>query len=212
MSRYINLCIFILCLGVVLYVLYFLGPEDYQTWLVITAVLAVLAAVVNSENSRKVLELEEIRLRPDVVVYLDHKSRNHLFLFRVENIGVSPAYDIHIDWIEPLVGRDGAKVSFSENKEVDIPCLLAKQSLSKAIGAIHKFMSENKGKIFKGKLTYYDVSRKKYEKYFNLSLDELEGTLLHDSELSLTYEAIQKIPKQIEKLEAVVKMILQKNI
>src|SRR5664279_5407735 len=97
-----------------------------ETWATLTAVLAVIAAVISAWPSLRVLEIQEDATRPCPTPYFDITSRYGLLLLRVKNIGAGVAYDVRLKWSKRPLNEEGKEVT-----ELDaIPVLLPHDSVS----------------------------------------------------------------------------------
>lgn len=197
--RWLFVIMLLFCIGIVFYVIYNVGTDKPETWAVVVAVFAVISSIFSADAAQSTVKLEQKRLEPQILAYIDHKSRRQLFLFCIKNVGGSPAYDVSISWTNPLYDRDEKVVKFVyEDGAVDIPILLPDSHLSKTLDAGHAFMKKYEDNIFTGFVSYKDGIGKKYKHNIYLSVKELMGTPLHTDESSLSHEAIQKIPKVLE--------------
>src|ERR1039458_6013511 len=84
--------------AIVLVAVLLAGPKSKETWATLTAVLAVIAAVISAWPSLRVLEIQEDATRPCPMPYFDVTSRYGFLQLRVKNIGAGVAYDVILSW------------------------------------------------------------------------------------------------------------------
>jgi len=82
-----------------------MGPRQTETLATLTAVLAVIAAVISAWPSLRVLEMQEDATRPCPTPYFDITSRYGLLLLRVKNLGAGVAYNVRLTWEDPKTRR-----------------------------------------------------------------------------------------------------------
>lgn len=86
------------------------GGRTPQAWMAVAAALAVIASLVSGWSSQRIIELQENALEPAVRVAFDLRSRYQLAQLTVANRGASPAYDVRVEWKEPVKTVDGSTV------------------------------------------------------------------------------------------------------
>ena len=73
--RVLLIGVFFAAVGLVVFLL--LGPKQKETWATLTAVLAVIAAVISAWPSLRVLEIQEDATRPNPVPFFDFGARDN---------------------------------------------------------------------------------------------------------------------------------------
>lgn len=168
----------------------------------IAASLAVVTAVISSWGAQRVVEIEEDKQKPNVILSLDFSSRYLLVLFRVENSGGSSAFNIEISWDNPLKNPQGEEVRFSPaEKAVQIPVLIAGAHISKSVGVTNEFFKSASEHIYTGKVTFNDASNKKYSSHFLIDADVYRSTPTYSEEALKTHHTLQKLPSKLDKLQ-----------
>ena len=84
-ARTLLAIVFFAAFGLAVFLL--VGIKGKETWATLTAVLAVIAAVISAWPALRVLEIQEDSLRPRPTPYFDLTSRYGLLLLRVKNLG-----------------------------------------------------------------------------------------------------------------------------
>jgi hypothetical protein len=152
---------------------------------------------------------------PQIVVDTDTKSRYGLMLLLIKNYGDKTAYNIEINWENPIKNYKGENI-LSTNKDcsvMKIPVLQKGQELKIVIDTPESFYKKYKDEEMKysGEIKYYLTNNKKTGKiksFFYLDLSIFRKTVYDESEsLRASYE-IQKIPKELEEIK---KILIEKN-
>jgi heme/copper-type cytochrome/quinol oxidase subunit 4 len=73
--RVLLIGVFFAAVGLVVFLL--LGPKQKETWATLTAVLAVIAAVISAWPSLRVLEIQEDATRPNPVPFFAFGARDN---------------------------------------------------------------------------------------------------------------------------------------
>jgi hypothetical protein len=162
----------------------------------LTALLAVVAAVIAVFPALRVLELQEDSLRPRPTPYFDLTSRYDLLQLRVKNFGAGAAYDVQLKWKTRPVDHKGNEVQSLDR----ISVLLPQESVSTLIGASHDTVRRLSDTQFEGECRYRDSSGKRLRQNFICSVDASRQQLLHDSELPKTLRELQEIPKELARI------------
>ena len=184
--------------------LYYRVPGDREVWSAVTGSLAVLAAVIATWPSLRLMELQEDSLRPYAVPSIDSRSRYQLTQLKVTNLGASVAYDVSIDWDSHPKDEAGIEV-----RRLDaIPVLLPKEAVSTLLGRPWILFKESEGYTMTGKIRYKDARGKRFQHQFICSGHGYSKGLLHDDELPKTLREVQDIPKHLEEINKSLQALL----
>ena len=181
-----------------------LSPKSKETWATLTAVLAVIAAVISAWPSLRILEIQEDATRPCPIPYFDITSRYGLLLLRVKNIGAGVAYDVTLNWDKHPQNEEGEDVTALDS----IAVLTPHDSVSIFVGTAHEVLEKYPTMRFEGKLEIKDVTGKHITQRFVCSADEHRKRLTFDDEMPKTLHDLQKIP---EKLTEICKAIQERG-
>src|SRR5271166_4187864 len=115
------LLIFVFAVAVALAGFLLFRPKQPETWATLTAVLALVAAVISAWPALRVLEIQEDATRPCPTPFFDVTSRYGLMLLRVKNLGAGTAYDVRLNWSQPLHNEEGNEVTALDAIPILIP-------------------------------------------------------------------------------------------
>lgn len=180
------------------------GPKSKETWATLTAVLAVIAAVISAWPSLRVLEIQEDATRPCPMPYFDITSRYGLLLLRVKNIGAGVAYDVTLTWNNHPQNEEGDDVTALDS----ISVLMPHDSVSVLVGRTHELVRKYPTMRYEGTLEFKDVTGKHRTQKFVVSADEHRKRLTFDDEMPKTLHDLQKLP---EKLTDICKAIQERG-
>jgi hypothetical protein len=183
-------------IGLIVYVLLFVGPKEKETWATITGLLAVIAAVISSFPALRVLDLQDDSSRPRPMPYFDLSSRYNLLQLRVKNIGPAVAYDVRLKWKTHPIDYKGEEISVLD----EIPVLLPDHSVSTNLGVSHEMVKRYLKTPFEGVAEYKDANGKSLRQRFICSTQEHVKRLMHDEELPKTLRDLQKVSEQLEEI------------
>jgi len=204
--RWVIRILLLAALGLIAWVavvsLHSLGLNNVTTWATLAAALAVLAAVASAWTSQRMVELQEDALQPNLVPWIDLRSRYGMAQFRITNHGGSAAYDIRLSWERPLQDAEGRIVTLGTN--TPIPVLEAKQSASVLIGIPHMWFSKVSDTTSKGSINFLNASGHRRSAPFIVSAEHERSALVHHDELPKTLYELQKLPDLLEKLRVAV--------
>lgn len=186
----------VLVAAVVLAVVLLLGLKETETvmWATLTAVLAVVAAVISAWQSLRILEIQEDATRPCPTPYFDITSRYGFLLLRVKNLGAGVAYGVHLNWNKRPQNEEGEEVTAVDA----VPVLVPHESVSVLVGRPHELFNKYPAMRFEGIVECKDVTGKHMTQPFICSADEHRSRLVHDDELPRTLYDLQQIPKRLD--------------
>lgn len=187
--------------AIVLAVVLLLGAKSKETWATLTAVLAVIAAVISAWQSLRVFEIQEDATRPCPTPYFDVTSRYGLLLLRVKNLGAGVAYDVCLKWVKHPQNEEG-----EELRELDeIPVLMPHESASITAGRPCELYKKYPAIRFEGTVEFKDVMGKLRKQRFVCSADEHRKRLVHDDEMVRTLYDLQKIPEKLDDISKAIR-------
>jgi hypothetical protein len=185
-----------------------LGAEEGATWTTTAAALAVLASLITAWNGQRAIELQEDAKQPYPYPYVDTTSRYSLMQLRVTNYGGSVALNISLEWNdEPLLNDQGQQVKFTEQEGApDIAVLLPGQSVAARLGVDFEMYSKN-SMNYSGIVKFSNASGKAMKHSFFLSAEQYRGGYSYEEEGLRTHYELQRIPKELKKLNNAVKRL-----
>jgi hypothetical protein len=186
--------VFLAAIGLALFLL--TEPRDKETWVALTGVLAVIAAIISAWPSIRVLEIQEDATRPRPTPHFDITSRYGLLQLRVKNLGAGVAYDVRLKWNAHPQNEEGQEVSTLDT----IPVLLPQESVSVNIGRPHILFNKYPKMSYGGVIEFKDLTRKCMKQEFICNADEHRSRLTHDDEMPRTLYDLQKIPRELEEI------------
>jgi len=201
MSRILLAVVFFAALGLAVFLLR--GPKEKETWATLTAVLAVIAAVISAWPSIRVLEIQEDANRPCPTPYFDLTSRYGLLLLRVKNLGAGVAYDVRMSWKDHPRNEEGEKVSSLDV----IPVLMPQGSASVNIGRPHELFRKYPSMRYEGTVEFKDIGGRLIKREFVCSADEHRSQLVHDDEMLRTLYDLQKVPEKLAEIKTAIEKI-----
>lgn len=152
---------------------------------------------------------------PQIVVDIDTKSRYGLMLLLIKNYGDKTAYNIEINWDNPIKNYKGENI-LSTDKDfsvMKIPVLQKGQELKLVIGTPNNFYKKYKDKEMKysGEIKFSLTKKRrtwKIKSSFHLDLSIFRKTVYDESESLRASFEIQKIPKELAEIK---KLLKEKN-
>jgi hypothetical protein len=179
--------------AIVLVIFLLLGPKSKETWATLTAVLAVIAAVISAWPSLRVLEIQEDATRPSPTPHFDITSRYGLLLLRLANLGAGVAYDVRLNWDKHPQDEKAEDVTALDT----IPVLIPHDSVSVLVGRPHELFKNYPTMRFEGTVEFKDVTGKHMKQRFLCSADEYRNRLTFDDEMPKTLHDLQKLPDKL---------------
>ncbi len=180
-----------------------LDSPTAPAWATLAAALAVVTSMISAWGAQRVVELEEDRLQPYPYPHFDATSRYGLMLLRVANSGGGVAYDIDLEWDNPLTNSGGKEITFSpQRNSPEISVLMPGQSISMLVDGHIQFFGMNKKQEYLGKVRLKDGRGKARQHRFVLDGEMFRGALYHDREELKTHHEVQKLPDALKKIEA----------
>lgn len=179
------------------------GPKSKETWATLTAVLAVIAAVISAWPSLRVLEIQEDATRPYPVPYFDITSRYGLLILRVKNIGAGVAFDVTLNWDKHPQNGEGDDVTALDS----IAVLMPHDSVSIVMGGAHDVLEKYPTMRFEGNLEFKDATGKHMAQRFVCSADEHRKRLTFDDEMPKTLHELQKLPEKLTDICKAIKSV-----
>lgn len=174
-------------------------------WSALAAALAVVAAVLSAWTSQRIMELQEDATLPAPYPFFDFTSRYSLAQLRVTNTGSSTAFNINLDWRNPIVDHEGNDIQFPHQEGTpEIPVLAAGDSVSIPIGEAHRFMNQGIDLNYSGSITFETAKGVPHRREFFLSAEMYRKSLDYDEESVKTHFELQKVPKEIASLRQAV--------
>jgi hypothetical protein len=168
---------------------------------VISASLAVIAAIVSAWGAIRVVERSEDAEKPYLYPSFDLEGRYNLIQLVLRNYGGSPAYNINLDFNEHVLDIEGNPVNFSVSSEAsDIPVLLPGERISVIVGGSGDIISKYSNLNFSGQVSFENRSKKKYKYKFYISLEQYRKTILYGNEELRTNYELQKLPKLMKEI------------
>jgi hypothetical protein len=163
----------------------------------LAAALAVLASIASAWGSQRVIELQENALEPVIRASFDFRHRYGLAQFRVANRGGSAAYDLRIEWDNPLQTVDGGLVQIFGPSGI-LPVLLPGDEASSLLGQSNAFFAAHSQTTWSGTLKYRNASAECRATRFTLTAEHERSSLVHNEEDPKTQFELQKIPDRLE--------------
>lgn len=189
---------FIASIGAICVSFLLFGFGKVEVWNIAAASFAVITAIISAWTTETLYERQEESLRPYPYPTLDAYSRTHLFQLRLTNMGGSTAYDIRLNWNQPLINMKGDQVRFSQG-DPEVPLLLPNTSIAVLIDASHRFLSKNKDAEYSGVIEFKDDPRSKkvYTHDFYISAEMYRGLPTYTSDEQTTHDKLQELPNSI---------------
>jgi len=189
------------CAGTIIVTIWLFGYSKVEVWSTVAASLAVITALVSALTAQTLLEKQEEAQRPYPYPALDAYSRTHLFQLRVTNMGGGAAYDIRLNWKQPLLDVKGKPVRFSQ-RDPEIPLLLPNESVFTLIGAGPAFLSKYPDAEYSGEIEFKDspTSNEVYKHDFYINIEMFRGLPVYTSEEQETHDKLQKLPGELSKI------------
>jgi hypothetical protein len=169
------------------------GPKSKETWATLTAVLAVIAAVISAWPSLRVLEIQEDATRPHPMPSFDATSRYGLLILRVKNIGAGVAVDVTLDWDQHPQNEEGEDLTALDA----IAVLLPYDSVSVRVGGLHSVLEKYPNMRFEGNVEFKDASGRRMAHRFVCSANEYRKRLSFEDELPKTLHDLQEVPGRL---------------
>lgn len=88
-----------------------------REWSTMAAAMSVITAVLAIWSSLNLTWKQEDEKQPQVIVFIDNDSHKHAFSLVVKNVGGSPAYNVRLNWIEPVYDYDKKAPRFTDFEE-----------------------------------------------------------------------------------------------
>lgn len=182
-----------------------------KQWETVTASLSLAIAIVSAWVAYEVFYRQDQALRPQLVLYIDADSRPALLQLVCKNAGEKPAFNIKIEWDQPLLGRDGNILRFNKfDTGSDIQVLNGKESASSFISSDYDFYKNGRQLDYSGNISFQESiqTTRKITQSFYLSFKNNSSSLMNKNEISLTMNELQKVPKALDNITKELKGII----
>lgn len=188
-------------MGAIIAPLWLFGYNRVEVWNTVAASLAVITAVISAWITQTLFEKQEDAQRPYPYPMLDTQSRPHLFQLRVINKGGSAAYDIRLNWDQPLLNSEGKPIRFSQ-RDPEIPILLPNESITTLIDVSHRFLNKYNNAEYFGEIEYKDdpTSNKVFKHKFYINANMYRKQMVYTSQEQETHDKLQELPDEISKV------------
>lgn len=191
---------------------------DTKEWNTVTACLAVITAIFATYNSQRNMWKQEDDMEPNLEIYLDAKSRHGATQIVIENLGQSSAYNIYIEWKEPLYDSDKKEVHFNlnENEKIEIPVINKGQIFRRYVNTTVDIYQESRKKnnqvLFNGTLYYQMKSKTRFleKKEFILSVDNYLVIMDFETEKDKFLYDNQKMSQKLENIDNSINKLIKK--
>jgi hypothetical protein len=176
---------------------WFFGYNKVE-WNSVAASLAVITAIISAWTTQTSFERQEEARRPYPYPTLDAYSRTSLFQLRLTNMGASTAYDIRLQWNQPILNMEAKPVRFSQG-DPEVPLLLPSQSIVALIDVGSNFLSKHKDAEYSGVVEFKDNPRSNtiFRHEFYISAEMYRGLPRYVSAEQETRDKLQKLPDAI---------------
>jgi hypothetical protein len=172
-----------------------------ESFSVIAASLAVLTAIISSYSSIKIIENEEDKNRPNIIINIDCLSRYGLVQYLIRNNGNSLAQDIQIEWCKENNPENTDPKIWSKLNNKHINVLMPNEELHIPISGHIQLFDVNRKQLYKGTIKYKDINKKEIKEIFILDFDKYKDTLLGSDEINKMGFELQKLPEILGKIE-----------
>lgn len=154
---------------------------------------------------------------PQIVVDIDTKSRYGLILLLIKNYGDKTAFNIEINWDNPIKNYLGDNILSTDMdcSVMKIPVLQKRQELKIVIEEVGSFYKKYKDEEMKysGEIKYSLTNKTKtsnIKSSFHLDLSIFRKTIYDESESLRASFEIQKIPKELAEIKKLLEKINMK--
>lgn len=154
----------------------------------------------------KIFNLESLKMKPNLVIYLDYTINNHTITLILENIGGSPAYDVKLK-LKPELNTDSENIinEFKQNvmSNNGIPILIPHQRYSTIIGtSVESYELVSQEKIpseYMAYISFRDDYNRDYSKNIKLDISALFFKPYTQDDISKTLYEINDSLKEISR-------------
>jgi hypothetical protein len=185
-------------------------------WDAVAGLSGAAIAIIPAMMAYETIYQARIDKLPSLDIIIDPTSRYQLFQLGVVNNGGSPAYNVKLMWLEkdPESGRPipvpyncyNSPVSFCKNEQYNLIRVLPKghTHLTMVDGYYQFYERYPQEAFFLAKISYSEKADAKSttDVIVPVSFDEYRTTLDYSHESSKTHYELQKIPKQLNNIEA----------
>ncbi len=166
--------------------------------------MVVLASVISAWTSRRLFELQEDALLPNLHFTIDSQSRYSLAQLKLTNKGPSAAYNLGVTWTEPPMNHKGQPVEFGTNNRIAV--LGPGDSASVLLGEVHDFFNKYAGSVYSGKINFHTAAGQAVERTFLVSPEFDQQGLDHQDEIARTGYELQKLPEALAQIAREIRM------
>lgn len=190
-------------------------------WDAVAGLSGATIGVMSTMLAYETIHQSRVGKLPSLDIIIDPMSRYKLFQLGIVNNGGAPAYNVKLTWLEkdPESGRSiqipyncyDSPVSFCKHEQYNLIRVLSKgQTHLTMVDGYNQFYERYPQEaFFLAKISYSEKVNVKntIEVIVPVSFDEYRTTLDYSHESSKTHFELQKIPKQLDKIESSISKI-----
>ncbi|NEM97232.1 hypothetical protein [Pontibacter burrus] len=176
-----------------------------QDWETVVATISLTIAVISAWIAYDTFYHQTLAQRPQLVIQPNFIDRSGLILITIKNHGENPAYNISVEWHNPIINSKEETFAFSKGtKKYDILVLGKNESVSTLLDGVASFYNKFKDSDleYSGVISFTEKlkSSRKQHQYFNFSLTSFRR-LVNETDVSITHNKLQSIPDHLESLQ-----------
>lgn len=197
--RSILIIALVVSIGAICVPFWLFGYSKVEVWNTVAASLAVVTAIISAWTMQTLFERQEEAQRPYPYPILDVYSRPMLLQLQLTNTGGSTAYDIRLNWNQPLLNTEGKPVRFSKG-DPEVPLLLPNKSITAYIDVSWKFLNKYKDAEYSGIVEFKDNprSRKIFKHDFYISAEIYRFLPKYTTDEQTTNAKLKELPDAIK--------------
>jgi hypothetical protein len=189
-----------------------------REWETMTASLSVITAILAIWASLNLTWKQEDDKLPQIIVFIDNISHKYAYSLAIKNEGGSPAYNVRIDWVKPILDFEGKAPRFVDYEDdFDFHYLGTSNQYSRFLFGSDKFQQRvresNEPLIFEGIISYSFTSKGRYreKRKFKISLEPFRKHLNNANDQMDFYFENKKLTEYLKSVAESLKELSKKS-
>ncbi len=184
-----------------------------QEWNTVASSLAVITAIIGSWSAQRIIWKQQEELEPNIIVYLDLKSRSECTQFVIENKGGGTAYDVKIEWERELRDTKNSTIRFKSGKDnIDFTQMPKGQKFTYFVGITNELFKRDSPLEYYGKIKFKKSSQGilNFTNEFFISLEPFRISLNTENDLQEFYKQNTFIHKDLKEINKTLNELSEK--
>ncbi len=150
------------------------GPDNIETWLVVTAALAVISGALGTFSCHRMAEMQEHERQPEVELDLRPVDLAGSMVLTMVNVGRLAAYDVEVTWSSPRPTEGGGPIVHTASS--------LRPALPQTVRLSPEFNRQSGQSEYRATIIWTNRNGDKFTGFFKVTGTDLEAVGLAEAE------------------------------